>query len=30
MKINKPFSLPAVLRAEPSAAEDHDHWMLSL
>ena len=30
MECNKPFSLPAVLRAETSAAEDKNHWMLSL
>src|SRR5260370_566712 len=30
MECNKPFSLPAVLGAEASAAEDEDHWMLSL
>src|SRR6266481_1319865 len=30
MECNKPFSLPAVLGAETSAAEDEDHWMLSL
>ncbi len=30
MKFNKPFSLPAVLGAETSAAEDENHWMLSL
>ena len=30
MKFNKPFSLPAILGAETSAAEDENHWMLSL
>ena len=30
MEFNKPFSLPAVLGAETSAAEDENHWMLSL
>src|SRR5260370_26710133 len=30
MEFNKPFSLAAVLGAEPSAAEDENHWMLSL
>src|SRR5215813_12536530 len=30
MECNKPLSLPAVLGAETSAAEDEDHWMLSL
>jgi hypothetical protein len=30
MECNKPFSLPAVLGAETSAAEDEDQWMLSL
>jgi hypothetical protein len=28
--LNKPFSLPAVLRAEASAAEDENHRVLSL
>ena len=30
MELNKPFRLPAVLRAETSAAEDKNHGMLSL
>src|SRR5260221_4709135 len=30
MELNKPFSLPAVLGAETTAAEDENHWMLSL
>jgi hypothetical protein len=30
MESNKPFSLPAVLRAETSTAEDENHWTLSL
>jgi hypothetical protein len=30
MKLNQPFSLPAVLGAETSAAEDENHWMLPL
>ena len=30
MKFNKSFSLPAVLGAETSAAEDENHWVLSL
>ena len=30
MELNKPFSLPAVLGAETSAAEDENHGMLSL
>jgi hypothetical protein len=30
MKFNKPLSLSAVLGAEPSAAQDKNHWMLSL
>jgi hypothetical protein len=30
MKFNKPFSLPPILGAETSAAEDENHWMLSL
>src|SRR5262249_42098853 len=30
MKLNKPFSLPAVLGAEASPAQDKNHWMLSL
>jgi hypothetical protein len=30
MKFNKPFSLPAILGTETSAAEDENHWMLSL
>jgi hypothetical protein len=30
MECNKPFSLPAVLGAEAAAAEDENHWMLSL
>src|SRR5580692_2036687 len=30
MELNKPFSVPAVLRAETSAAEDENHWLLSL
>src|SRR5580692_6252970 len=30
MEFNKPFSLPAVLRAESSAAEDENHWVQSL
>ena len=30
MKFNKPFSLPAVLGAETSAAEDENHGMLCL
>jgi hypothetical protein len=30
MEFNKPFSLPAVLGAETSAAEDENHWMWSL
>ena len=30
MELNKSFMLPAVLRAETSAAEDEDHRMLSL
>ena len=30
MEFNKPFSLPAVLGAETSAAEDENHWMSSL
>jgi hypothetical protein len=30
MECNKPFSLSAVLWAEASAAEDKNHWVLSL
>ena len=30
MELNEPFSLPAVLGAETSAAEDENHGMLSL
>src|SRR5208282_646539 len=30
MEFNKPFSLPAVLGAETSAAEDQNHGLLSL
>jgi len=30
MELNKPFRLPAVLGAETAAAEDENHWMLSL
>src|SRR5258707_9768950 len=30
MECNEPFSLPAVLGAETSAAEDENHWMVSL
>jgi hypothetical protein len=30
MELNKQFRLPPVLGAEPSAAEDEDHGMLSL
>src|SRR5262249_20249753 len=30
MELNKPFSLPAGFRTETSAAEDENHWMLSL
>jgi len=30
MELNKPFSLPAVLGAETSAAEDENHWILLL
>ena len=30
MELNKPFSVPAVLGAETSTAEDENHWMLSL
>jgi hypothetical protein len=30
MEFNKPFSLPAVLGAETSAAEDENHRMLRL
>jgi len=30
IKLNKPFSLPAVLWAETTAAEDENHWMLFL
>jgi hypothetical protein len=30
MELNKPFSVPAVLGAETSAAEDENHWVLSL
>jgi hypothetical protein len=30
MEFNKPFGLPAVLGAVTSAAEDHNHGMLSL
>jgi hypothetical protein len=30
MEFNKPFILPALLGAETSAAEDENHWMLSL
>jgi hypothetical protein len=30
MEFNKPFSLPAVLGAETSAAEDENHGMLPL
>jgi hypothetical protein len=29
MEFNKPFSLPAVLGAETSTAEDENHWMLA-
>jgi hypothetical protein len=28
--LKKPFSVPAILGAEASAAEDENHWMLSL
>jgi hypothetical protein len=30
MELKKPFVLPAVFGAETSAAEDENHWMLSL
>jgi hypothetical protein len=30
MELNQPFCLSAVLGAETSAAEDKNHWMLSL
>src|SRR5208283_751309 len=30
MEFHKPFRLPAVLGAETSAAQDENHWMLSL
>jgi len=30
MEFNEAFSLPAVLGAETSAAEDENHWMLPL
>src|SRR6516164_3209122 len=30
MELNKPFSVPAILRAETSAAEDENHWVSSL
>src|ERR1700684_1899597 len=30
MELNKAFRLPAVLGTETSAAEDENHWMLSL
>jgi len=30
MELDKPFSLPAVLGAVTSAAENEDHWMLPL
>src|SRR5262249_48300178 len=30
MEFNKPLSLPAILWAETSTAEDKNHWMLSL
>jgi hypothetical protein len=30
MELNQPFSLPTVLGAETSAAEDENHGMLSL
>jgi hypothetical protein len=30
MEFNKAFSLPAVLGAVTTAAEDKNHWMLSL
>jgi hypothetical protein len=30
MEFNKPFSLPAILGADTSAAEDENHCMLSL
>jgi hypothetical protein len=30
VEFKKPFSLPAILGAETSAAEDENHWMLSL
>src|ERR1700685_3121292 len=30
MELNKPFSLPAVLGTETSAAQHQNHWMLSL
>jgi hypothetical protein len=30
MELNKPFSVPAILGAETSAAEDENHWVLSL
>jgi hypothetical protein len=30
MQLNKPFSLPAVLGAKTSAAEDQNYWMLPL
>jgi hypothetical protein len=30
VEFNKPLRLPAILGAEPPAAEDENHWMLSL
>jgi hypothetical protein len=30
MELDKPFSLPAILGAETAAAEDENHWILSL
>ena len=30
MELHQPFSLPAVLGAETSAAEDENHWILPL
>jgi hypothetical protein len=29
MEFNKAFSLPAVVGAEASAAEDENHWILA-
>jgi len=30
MELNKSFMLPAIFGAVPSAAEDENHWILSL